>query len=177
MYHVLLWVLSLFLSVAVFITTFTGISETADKRLLKQNINLVGKEIVNHVYEEDGDIHIREKQFVQAVSEQIRNDGFIGSLFIYDSYATAVDVSGEEAIPVFFSDKREEEISTQINVLLRSILPSDGRHMGIRFQCNSEKDKDITFFSNLEEKPMIFLVLRGKKYYTVSGYSLKLAGS
>lgn len=52
MYQIFMWGVALFLSAAIFITTFTGISETADKRLLKQSVNLAGKEIVNHIYEE-----------------------------------------------------------------------------------------------------------------------------
>ena len=177
MYQIFMWGVALFLSAAIFITTFTGISETADKRLLKQSVNLAGKEIVNHIYEEKGTLRIREKDFVKAVSRQLNHDGFIGCLFVYDAYATAVDISGEETAPVFFEDETTEKIGDQINILLYSILPAEERQIGIRFQYNSKNSDTAGFFSDLNDKPTIFLVLRGKKYYTVSGYSLKIAGS
>lgn len=177
MYQILMWGMALFLSAAIFITTFTGISETTDKRLMKQAVNLAGREIVRHIYEKGESLHIREKDFAKAVSEQLNNDGFIGCIFVYNTYASAVDAFGTEAVPVFFEDENTEETGDKINLLLHSILPADGQRIGIRFQHNSKSDDTAVFFSDLNEKPVIFLVLRGKKYYTISGYSLKLAGS
>lgn len=177
MYQILLWGVTLFLSVSVFITTFSGMSQTSEKRLLKQAVNLAGREIVNHIDTEGDSLHIREKSFVKAVAEQLRSDGFIACLFVYATYATAVDVSGEEAVPVFFRGEDETEKENQVNMLLQSLLPGDGQSLGIRFRTNTGRSDTAGFFSGLEESPAIFLVLRGKKYYTVSGYSLKTAGS
>lgn len=177
MYQIFMWGMALLLSAAVFITTFTGISEAADKRLMKQVLNLAGKEIVNHINEDSGSLHIREKDFVKTVSAYINDDGFIGCIFVYDTYATAVDISGDEMAPVFFKDKNIENIADQINILLHAILPNDGQRLGIRFHHNSESEEVADFFSIPEDRPTIFLVLRGKKYYTISGYSIKLAGS
>jgi len=171
-HQIIVWMVMTFFCVILFISMVFGTNDSFERRNNKQNLNLAGREIVNHVYNNnDNKLIINETEYVASLNNLIKGDNFCGSIFVYKNYVCYINRNLEKSNIVYFNEISDVSVIDKINFLLNDLIKDDLLISKIEIG-SLEKEMVYNSVFNSIDGVTVFLVMRTKKYYTVSGYSL-----
>ncbi len=176
MQQIMGWMIAIVLMTGLFVHTADIYENCYRKRADKQNLNLSGRLLTSCLTrDEDGVLRADETAFVLRVKEILYSEEFLGCVFVYSDYIVGVDCSGAKTPAVRCADhETESQRIRQVNGIMNLLLPPSSRQARIEIAEELENNelKNLLFHS-LDENITVFLILRGKAYFAVSGFSLQ----
>lgn len=174
MQQILCFFVAIFMFSFLFISSTKTLIEKQKSREAKQNLNTVGRELVNHAEEKDGRIKVDEKAYFEKVSSLNNSCEFVGAIFNYDDYIVAVKKNGNEILEKKVSAKQmnAENRRNTVNFLLRFLFQEKEREIFINIALENEADYLTKELFNKMEDNTVFIVGEVGDKIIVSGFEL-----
>ena len=176
MQQLLCFFVSIFLFAGAFLSSVSSLTARQQYRLSKQNLNLTGRELINHIsINLDGTICVDEAAMLECVSELHFPGKILGGIFAYKNRMAVLKMDDGAIVKREFSTQsmREQNKINTVNNMLRFIL--DDRSEGLEINIASEDSNDYLtgeLFNKLEENT-VFIVGYEKNMAFLSGFVLE----
>lgn len=152
--------------------------DSYDKRFMKQNLNAAGNELYNCILVgKNKKITLNEEMVITKVKKYLgaRGGGLVGAIFVYDDYIVGIDNKCKKTVPDFYQIENDNLID-KVNNILKQISNEVNEKQTIpSIEAADSNDKQLhSILFNKITATTVFLVFKGKTYYTVSGFTLYL---
>lgn len=170
MQQIIAYAISIWLLAVMFITSATANNIGFIKRNEDRNINLLGKEAVNHMYvDETGSIRFDESKCIKSICRMPGSDNVAGMIFVYETYITGVNRTGEVIDRVDIGHVSDRDKISLINRMVNKIYK--GREKAAMIEI-AGKDVTDAFFNSIDEGVTLFLLSDNGTSLAVSGYTV-----
>lgn len=169
MHQTIAYAISCWLLFVLLITSATSNNIGFLKRNEERNINLLGKEVVNHIYTgESGNMCVNEKECMDSITRLPCSNNVVGMIFVYDMYIIGVSRHGE-IFNIEYDNVSDFEKITYINRMVNRIFI--GRDKAAKIEIAS-KEVDDSFFNSIGSGVTVFLLSDNGVSLSVSGFTI-----
>ena len=180
MYFLAVFFVSIGIFVTSFLTSISGVIGKSQYRIMKQNQNLVGREIVNHIKIGKGDnmnintIEIDEIGFLEEASENAFPLELAGGVFYYEESLCVIKKINDNFIKtdISISEMDENNIRNTINSMFNYIVDDNNRKYEINMAKEDEEDLYNSEFFNTLETNTVFVISKKDEKVCFAGYHL-----
>ena len=160
---------------SLFVTSADSLLEKQQSRIVKQNFNLAGRDIVNYVKGEDETIKINEREYLSSVEKMIGGGKLIGGIFCYkDRICVVKQGAGEKEIIIDISLMNDVNKRNTINNLVNYLLEKDNVKTDINIAVENEEDcLTESLFNKLAENT-VFIIGKMGKNVILSGFTVNV---
>lgn len=183
MQQLIAFFISVFLFASLFLSSIESISDRQQYRIAKQDLNLLGRDIVNFTYlDSDGNIVIDENNFLRNIINLNRFGDILGGIFFYEGNIRILKITGED----FFcrdisavSMNEQNKINT-VNQMLYFILGDTTEINGnsetteINISVNNSNDYLVNELYNKLEENTFFIIGNRKGHVFLSGFVVNI---
>lgn len=175
MQQIVCFFVAAFLFVSASVTSSVSMAAGASRRAAKQNLNLIGRELVCHMDKsEQGEILIEEDAFFKTVQELYYNGTIPGCIFIYQNKMNVMKQEEDQLVRLQISTAGMEE-RNKINIVNQMVLfiaPELLSPISVNIAEHSSDDYlTEELFSYLPENA-VFLIAEAQGKLFVSGFSV-----
>lgn len=176
MQQILCFFVAIFMFSSLFATSAKALSEKQKYREAKQNLNNVGREIVNYVESNNGEIEINETAYLKSMFSLNNSCEIVGAIFNYDEYITVVKKTEKEILvkKVYAKQMSQSNRRNTISSLLGFLFAEKDREFYINIVLEEEKDfLNEELFNKMKENTVFIIGKKGNNVI-VSGFELNL---
>ena len=176
MQQVLCFFVAIFMFSSLFASSAKTLGEKQKIREAKQNLNTAGREIINHIENNNGEININEESYLKSIATLNNSCEIIGAIFNYEEYiAVAKKMENEVFIKkVFAKQMNESNRRNTVNTLLRFLFNEKEREIYLNIAIEEEGDFLNEELFNTMKKNTVFIVGVKEKNVIVSGFEMNL---
>ncbi|HOA32414.1 MAG TPA: hypothetical protein PKM70_10885 [Clostridia bacterium] len=161
MHQLVAWVVAIWMFLMIALTGINTINEGFLKRDEKRNLNLLGREIVNCISFDDGNLVLDRDKCFESVKALPTSQNVKVMIFVYEDVVAGMTESESETVYV-----EDDERSVCVNRVLNMLIDKAAR---IEIAYNGVED---SFFNELGDGIYVFLVSEHESFFSVSGFSL-----
>ena len=176
MEQVLCFFVSIFMFSSLFATSAEALAEKQKSRIIKQNINSAGRDILNYIKDDNGQIIIDEEAYLESIKSMNNTGKILGGIFYYNNCISVIKKEKNKYIlkRVNAGQMNERNRLNTINSFLAFLCNEKEQKFFINISVENEEDYlTEEFFNNLEQNK-VFIVTKTKKNIIVSGFELKI---
>ena len=90
MKQVLCFFVSIFMFSSLFATSAEALAEKQKSRIIKQNINSAGRDILNYIKDDNGQIIIDEEAYLESIKSMNNTGKILGGIFYYNNCISVI---------------------------------------------------------------------------------------
>lgn len=171
MQQVICFFVSICMFSSLFVASANSLSEKQQSRIAKQNFNLSGRDIVNHINSDAELIKINEREYLNSIEKMIGKAKLIGGIFCYrDRLCVLKKEKEEKEVIIDISLMNEFNKRNTINNLVNYLLEKEDIKADINMAVENEEDHlTETLFNKLEENT-VFIIGKMGKNVILSGF-------
>ena len=175
MQQIVCFFVAAFLFVSASVTSSVSMAAGASRRAAKQNLNLIGRELVCYSnINVQGELRIEEEAFFKTVRELYYHGTIPGCIFVYQDKMNVIKQEGERLVRLQISTAKMEE-RNKINIVNQMVLfiaPELLPPISVNIAEHSSEDYlTEELFSYLPENA-VFLIAEAQGKLFVSGFSV-----
>lgn len=168
------FLLAIFLFVFSFVTVGVNVCDNVNRRINKQELNLVGRVVAEYAgYDKDGKIVVEEELYIKDIRNMLSEE-LIGCIFVYDNNIKGFDDNGSCIAEISTRAMSETNVVSAVNNVLYELVDCDSELESIKIACSEDYIKKRLF--NSIEGVSVFSVTctkRNENYtYNVVGYCI-----
>ncbi len=173
MQQITAWVVAVTLICSLFIMNFQELGNAAEKRRAKQELNLAGKKITRHLSVNEDGCQIDGDAFVRDVKADLRQEGFLGCVFVYENKIEGLSAEGRQTDILFYTSEQMGQLPDLVNRIANTLVDSSSAGLEIEIALQEEWHSLRREFFQPIDGITVFLIAQGKNYDIVSGYALQ----
>lgn len=176
MQQIISFFVAIFLFSTLFVSSVDVLLEKQHNRIAKQNLNLTGRDIVNHISYEEGRLRINEKEYLDNISNIIGTGEIIGGIFYYNDSICVLKKNGEQnQIKIDSSLMNDNNKRNTINYLVDYLIEKDNTKIEVNIAVENEEDYlSEILFNKLKENTVFIIGKLGKNVF-LSGFVMDFA--
>lgn len=176
MQQILCFFVAIFMFSSLFATSAKALSEKQKYREAKQNLNTVGREIVNNIESNNGEVEINEKAYLKSMFSLDNSCEIIGAIFNYDEYIAVAKKTEREILvkKVYAKQMSQSNRRNTINFLLGFLFTENDREFYINIALEEEGDFLNEELFNKMKVNTAFIIGKKENNMIVSGFELNL---
>ena len=158
----------------MFVSSVKPLGEKQKSREAKQNLNTAGREVVNHIENDNGKFKINEETYLKSISSLNNSCEIIGAIFNYEECITVAKKKGNEVIVKKVSAKQMNKSNRRnsVNSLLGFLFDEKDKEIYINIALEEEGDFfNEELFNKMKENTAFIIGLKESKVI-VSGFEL-----
>ena len=168
MHQLIAWFITIWLFTGLVLTYINSSQENLLKREEKRNLNLIGKEVINCIsYDLKGELIIDKQKCFDSIKALPTSENVSVLIFVIDN--RIVGITKDSQVTVMAEE--DEDTASYVNKVLNKLIYREDIAAKIEIVYNGIED---SFFNELGDDMVIFLVSENEKFLSVSGYSLVL---
>lgn len=158
------WVVAIWMFALLVIASMNACHEGFLKRDEKRNINLLGKELVNCISFDEGNLFIDREKCFRNIKALPTSSYVKAIIFVHDDIVYGMTEDSTVTLTV-----ESDEKSACVNRVLNMLVERDNKAAKIEIAYNGMED---SFFNELGDDICVFLVSEHENFLSVSGFSL-----
>ncbi len=166
---------SVFLFAGVFVSSVVSLGEQQNYRILKQNLNLLGREVINHI-EKDPELGLRidEAAFFQQIKARNPSGEIAGCIFSYKNSINVLKTDGGNLTwRIGSKDMDERNKINTINNMMLFLLQDVSKRLEINIASEDTNDYlTEELFNKLGENTVFIVCTQDNKVF-LSGFILE----
>lgn len=172
MQQILCFFVAIFMFSSLFVSSTKILQEKQKSREAKQDLNIVGRELINHTEKNNGEIKIKEEAYLNSVSTLNNSCEIIGAIFNYEKNIVVAKKTENKILlkKVPTTQMSEENRKNTVNSLLGFLLFEKEKEILINIALENEKDFLMKELFNKMKKNTVFIIGMVGNKAIVSGF-------
>lgn len=174
MQQILCFFVAIFMFSSLFATSAKALSEKQKYREAKQNLNTVGREVVNHIECDEDRIKINEESYLKSISSLDKSCEIIGAIFNYNDCIDVAKKKENEIIVKKVSAKQMNQRNRRntVNSLLGFLFDEKDKEIYINIALEEDGDYLNNELFNKMKENTAFVIGIKESNVIVSGFEL-----
>ena len=176
MEQIVCFFVSIFMFSSLFATSAEALAEKQKSRIIKQNINSAGRDILNYIKNEDSQTIIDEEAYLKSIESMSNTGKIIGGIFYYNNCISVIKKEMNKYVikSVNTDQMSERNRLNTINNFLSFLCNEKERRFIINISVENEEDHLTEEFFNKLRPNTIFIIAETEKNVIISGFELNI---